>query len=109
MYVFTNWDEFYLVPIALLIFLYSPIALRWYDASAGNYDVGMLQKIFFVIVIILVGNGFSYFLTWLNSRASYNRLDTDNPNLTEWQKELLARCKWLGYFLAFILLMAWMK
>ena len=33
------------IPLAILIFWFSPVALRWLDPTAGVYDAGVLQSL----------------------------------------------------------------
>jgi hypothetical protein len=104
-----KWDEVWSIPLAAVLFLWSPRLFRWYDETSGSYDVGILQRLFLALIIIIFANGLAYLLTWLNSKEAYKRLDVDNPNLTEWQKESLARVRFYVYFLGYMLLVAMLK
>ena len=64
-----KWHELLSIPIALVLWYLSPTFLRWMDPTAATFDSGILQKILFAVVALLVGNG----VVWLVLKLTWPR------------------------------------
>ena len=42
---FSSWPNIVAAIVAILVFLLSPIFVRWYDPTAGVFDAGYLQAV----------------------------------------------------------------
>ncbi|HMQ77119.1 MAG TPA: hypothetical protein PKE21_13820 [Flavobacteriales bacterium] len=75
-----NWQELIGLPIALVLFFASGVALRVLEPRSALYDAGVLQGIAVVLVHLLVANSLARFATrvnlaWFYEGKSYNRND----------------------------------
>ena len=104
-----EWKEELLgIPVALLIFFFSPVVLRWIDPTAGAYDAGVLQIIIYATVALLIFNG----LSWMGIKLVFpevfhyfqNKFKTDFDKLTEWQKVKIAFFTWAFLFACLVFL-----
>jgi len=100
------WNEFLSIPLALLLWFYSPTLLRLFDPTAGVYDSAVLQQIIFAIIAVLIFHGLAWFLLKLTFPEIYRFLDDDFEehfsNLQKWQKLKLSLLLFSLYFLAFV-------
>lgn len=68
-----NWNESIMFIVGILFFVVWPTVYRWFDATAGAFDAGILHTIptaFLVCQFIL-------FTSWLSYRMSF-------PSLHKW-------------------------
>nr|WP_213488817.1 hypothetical protein [Mucilaginibacter sp. Bleaf8] len=83
-------NEYLPLLIAVLLFYFSPYALRMLDPTAGTYDVGVLQVellavIYFCIVQAVVWMALK--VNWLPLRDYFeNEFANHFKNLSPWQK-----------------------
>lgn len=111
-----TWHEFISVPLAILLFWFSPYLLRLIDPTAASYDAGILQKLVIALIAVFLFNGFAWFMLKINFPQVYNYFDDffeKNLNhftssngvkpLDLWQKSKLTLSLFVLYFLAFLL------
>jgi len=100
------WNEFLSIPLALLLWFYSPTLLRMVDPTAAAYDSAVLQQVIFAIIAVLIFHGLAWFLLKLTFPEIYRFLDNDFgvffSNLQGWRKLKLALLLFSLYFLAFV-------
>lgn len=70
-----KWNELITIPIALLLWFFSPVLLHWIDPTAAVYDAGIFQTILFTIIQLLVYNGVIFLLIKLTFPGLYKFLD----------------------------------
>ena len=93
-------SEWFVLPMALLIWFYLPFVLRWIDPTAGSHDIGMLQTPFLGLIFLFIGVFGVMLLVRVSFFAIYKSFDSYWTNdLTEWQRRLLAY-----FFIAVLLL-----
>lgn len=98
-------SEWFILPIAIVIYYLIPYLLRLMDPTAGAYDIGVLQAPFLAIVILYIG----VFAVWLGLRISvpevYRTLDQyllHVKTLNEWQRGKFA----LSFFAVLVICFA---
>ncbi|WP_143084013.1 hypothetical protein [Flexibacter flexilis] len=102
------WPEILGLPMALLVFFISPLALRKTDPTAIVYDVGILQIILFALIAMLSLNS----LVWLGIRLNFRTLfhyyveqfQCDFINLKPVQRICVLLSVYFGLLIAFVLL-----
>lgn len=101
-----TWNEFLSIPLALLLWFYSPTLLRMVDPTAAAYDSAVLQQVIFAIIAVLIFHGMAWFLLKLTFPEIYRFLDRDFgvyfTNLQGWRKLKLSLLLFSLYFLAFV-------
>lgn len=106
-----KWNEYISIPLAILIWMLSPIFLHWVDPTASLYDAGIFQVIIFTIIQFLIYHG----VVWIMIKASwpgiYHFLDDVleekilvNGSLTPWQKCMMVLWIFTLYFVSIIML-----
>lgn len=84
---FSSWANLLTFAIAVLLFLVSPVLIRWYDPTAGIFDVGFLQAIILAAVFTF-SEGFFGWVLWQLIFASLDRATQDKDsnwgNLDKW-------------------------
>lgn len=70
-----KWHELISIPIAVVLWIFSPIFLRWIDPTAATFDAGVLQKILFAVIALFVCNGVVWLLIKLTFPRAYKFLD----------------------------------
>jgi hypothetical protein len=107
--VLKEWrEEFFSIPLALIIFGLSPYFLRWIDPTAGTYDAGIFQIIIFATVSLLLYNG----LAWMGVKQVFpetfdyfqNGFKIDFKALEPWQKIKVSLFIWGLLLASFIIL-----
>ena len=73
-----DWNEFWGIPLAVILFALSPYVFRLYDNTAGEYDLSVLQALLFALVAFLFVKG----VTWLLLRMDF-------PNLYKFLDDVL--------------------
>lgn len=68
-------NEYWGIPLAGVLFFFSPLLFRGLDKSAGAYDVGLLQALFFGLVAFLFIKGCVWLLLRLDFPNVYKYLD----------------------------------
>jgi hypothetical protein len=108
--IYAEWrEEFFSIPLALIIFFASPFMLRAVDPTAGVYDSGVLQIILFATICLLVFNG----LAWMGVKQVFpeifqyfqNAFKIDFKSLEPWQKIKISLFIW-ALFLAFFVFLS---
>lgn len=106
--ILTWKEELFSIPLALLIYFFSPYALRWIDPTAGTYDAGIFQIIIFGTVSLLIYNG----LAWMGVKQVFpevfsyfqNTFKKDFQSLQSCQKIVISLCIWGFLLVSFIFL-----
>jgi hypothetical protein len=75
MTLFRRWNEFMVLPLALLLFIYSPSLLRMIDPTAAAFDLGVLQVILLGIIKVLFASGFAFLMLKFSFPSLYRVLD----------------------------------
>ncbi len=70
-----NWNEFYTIPLGLLLFIGTPRALRLIDGTAGSYDLSVLQPVAYAIATVSIIKGCAWWLFKLDFPQAYRWLD----------------------------------
>jgi hypothetical protein len=103
---FKLWTEIWSIPLGLLLFWYSPHIIRFVDPTAGVFDLGILHKLLYAVVAILLGNGIAFLgikfnfpsvFEFYKSESEPSAFD-DFKSITPWQ-----RLKLLAFLYALIL------
>lgn len=95
-----EWHEIVTIPIAVLLWYFSPSILRLMDPTVATYDAGIFQVLLFATISFL----FLFGIVWLYIKISFPGVfkffvklddvymnDEDPKNkLTVWQKSLIA-------------------
>ncbi len=68
-------NEFWGIPLGLLLFLLTPPLLRLVDPTAGAFDVGVLQSVSFALAAFLLLKGAAWLLLYLDFPEVYRWLD----------------------------------
>ena len=76
--------------IAVLLFLVSPVLIRWYDPTAGVFDAGFLQAIVLAAVFTF-SEGFFGWVLWQLIFASLDRKTQNNESNWGWLDEATAK------------------
>jgi len=87
---FKRYNELYLLPLAILLWLVSPVLFHQVDDTAATYDVAVFQKIIFGLIVF----SFCTFNVWIVLRLTFPQVfkylteyfDTEFSNLTPEQK-----------------------
>jgi hypothetical protein len=96
------------IPLAILIFWFSPVALRWLDPTAGIYDAGVLQSLSVAAIYVLCINTaawlgvrvvFPFVFNYFNNPLGFN---LDYKALDEWQKIRLSLCLYCFFVAAYL-------
>jgi len=111
-----DWSEVITIPLAIVLWKFSPTLLRWLDPTAGTYDAGVFQILIWATVALLYVSG----VVWLVLKLSFpgifkffTKLDDDlifdknideKNKLTTWQKTLSALFLLFIFFLSMVLL-----
>ncbi len=107
--IFKEWkEEFFSIPLSLIIFFISPYFLRWLDPTTGTYDAGIFQIIIFATISLLMYNG----LTWMGIKQVFpeiftyfqDKFKTDFQQLEPWQKIKISLFIWAFFLLCFVFL-----
>ena len=101
-----NYNEWFSIPIAIIIFAFSPKLLRLFDPTAAAYDAGILHGIALSAIVLLCASGIAWFLFKLNFPTLYTYWD-DEAELDSINKPnrrvgiLLSFGIYFGYILIF--------
>jgi len=106
-----KWNEYITIPIAILLWYFSPVFLHWIDPTAATYDSGIFQIILFSTIQLLFYNGIVWLVLKWTWPGIYNFLDTileekilGNGSITQWEKCKLVIMIFAIYFIGIILL-----
>lgn len=83
---FSSWANLLTLVIATIIFLASPVLIRWYDPTAGVFDAGYLQAIFLAAVFTF-SEGFVGWVLWQLIFASLDRKTQTKESNWGWLDE----------------------
>ena len=88
-----SWHEYITIPVALMLWYFSPALLRIMDPTAATYDSGVLQVILFTIIQFLFYNAVAWIVFKLTFPKMYRMLDDEienkvlnNGSITMWEK-----------------------
>jgi hypothetical protein len=109
-----DWHELITLPIAMLLWVYSPTFLRWIDPTAASYDAGIFQIILFAIIELMVFNAVVWIIIKLTFPDVYKYLDefleknlkykSSDQQISIWEKSKLVLWLFTLYFAAIVLL-----
>ena len=74
-------NEFWGIPLGVLLFLGCPVFLRIIDASAGSYDPVLLQSLLYGIAAFMFIKGVVWLVLWMDFPALYHYLDAEVDQL----------------------------
>jgi len=83
---FSSWANLLTFAIAVLLFLVSPVVIRWYDPTAGVFDAGFLQAIVLAAVFTF-SEGFFGWVLWQLIFASLDRATQGKGSNWGWLDE----------------------
>ncbi len=88
-----NWNEVLTIPIALILWYFSPVLLRMVDPTAATFDYGIFQLILFTIIQFLIYHGVAWLVFKWTWPKMYKFLDNTlesvifgNGAITVWEK-----------------------
>lgn len=103
--IYREWNELFLLPVALAIFFLAPYVIQLLDPGAGTYDSGVLQSVILATVALYVGKTVVWLALKIGSPGIYSTLNrfllTNKNRITIWQSGIFS----LLYFS--ILLLSW--
>lgn len=100
-----NWNELVVIPIAIVLWLYSDSLLRWMDPTSATFDSGIMQIYLFAIIGLLFFSGFSWLYLKLNWPLAYEYLSTEfEDDLWSLEPKYRSALFLFLFFLPFILL-----
>ena len=68
-------NEFWGIPLGLLLFWAAPPLLRLIDSTAGTFDLGILHALLWGVAAFMVVKGVVWLLLWLDFPELYHWLD----------------------------------
>ena len=80
---FSSWPNLLTFGLAVLLFLVSPVVIRWYDPTAGVFDAGFLQAIVLAAVFTFSEAFFGWVL-WQLIFASLDRATQSKDSNWGW-------------------------
>ena len=75
-----RFNEFLGIPIALIIFYFSPYVLRRFDPTAAALDAGYLHVIALGLVKVFIASPLAWLMLWMSFPRFYRYLDDDAEN-----------------------------
>lgn len=97
-------NELIAVPVAIVLFLLSPLLLRWIDPTAGVYDVGVFQIILLAVVTLLILSAIVWLMLWMGWRTVFDYFQNDFRHefstLQPWDRVRIASAFFLAYLLS---------
>lgn len=106
-----SWHEYVTIPVALILFYFSPSLLRLIDPTAATYDAGVLQVIIFTIIQFLIYNAVAWIVFKLTFPKMYKMLDDEIENkvlnngaITMWEKIKIVLWVFSLYLICIVLL-----
>lgn len=108
--ILKEWkEEFWSIPLAILLFFISPSLLRLVDPTAGVYDAGVFQIALFAIICLLIFNG----IAWGGVKVVFPEVfeylqqkfkQEFNNELTAWERAKLSVFVFSLFLVALVLL-----
>lgn len=71
----SKWNEFITIPLALVLWYFSPLLLRWFDPTSATYDYGVFQIIIFTIIQFFFYTGVVWIYLKIAFPQMYKHLD----------------------------------
>ncbi|HUW07859.1 MAG TPA: hypothetical protein VMW01_16555 [Williamwhitmania sp.] len=119
-----NWNEILTIPLALVLWYFSPMLLRMMDPVAATFDTGILQVYLLAAIGLFFFNGVAWLLIKLSFPGIYKWVDkefeghvagnksipgtvteqTRMLNLTTYQKCAISLFLFALYFIALVVL-----
>lgn len=78
--ILDEYNEFLIMPIVFVALILSPVFLRWFDPTAGAFDIGILQS----VLVMAFGSAAVFSLSWIEYKLSW-------PLLAKWADDVLER------------------
>jgi len=94
----TKWNELLTIPLALILWYFSPQILRWFDPTAATYDYGVFQIVLFTIIQFFIYTGITWVYLKITFPKVYKYLDdvmtakfgindtNEKNNLSQWER-----------------------
>lgn len=105
--LFKSWGEYVLLIVAVVLFLVSPYIFRWYDPTAGSFDIGVLQVNITSIISLCLFSCVSWAMLkilWPDIRCFFeDEFGKNFKSLTPWQK--IATSLFVYFFIVLALVM----
>ena len=93
----SSWRNLLTAVIALLVYLLLPVAIRWYDPTAGMFDAGYLQWVG-LATFVTFWAGFVGWVLWQLLFATLDKATAGTLgewiNLERWFSEMSSAQKW---------------
>ena len=70
-----EWNEFWGIPLGLLLFALSPRLLSWIEPTAGSYDIVILQPLLYSVAALWFLKGMCWLLLRFDFPVVYRWLD----------------------------------
>jgi hypothetical protein len=106
-----KWNEILTIPVALILWYFSPELLRLIDPTAATFDYGIFQIILFTIIQFLIYHGVAFLLFKWSWPKMYDFLDntlegivSGNGSITIWEKIKLVLWIFTLYLVSLVLL-----
>lgn len=72
-----NYNEWLLIPLAVLLFLKFSTLVYYFDQEAGSFDTGYLHALIFGLVCVLFASGTAWLMLWLSFPDLYKFWDDE--------------------------------
>ena len=106
-----SWHEYVTIPVALVLWYFSPKLLQLIDPTAATYDAGVFQVIIFTIIQFLIYNAVAWVVFKLTFPKMYKMLDDEiehkvmnNGAITMWEKIKIVLWVFSLYLISIVLL-----
>jgi len=106
----TKWSELVTIPIALTLWYFSDVFVRWLDPTSATYDAGIFQVILFAIIQFFILSGVIWIYMKITFPKTYKYLDDalgnnlEKNNMTQWEKSKVVLWLFSLLLLAIVLL-----
>ncbi len=82
-----EWNEFWGIPLGLLMFALSPRLLSWIEPTAGSYDIAILQPLLYAVAGLWFLKGMCWLLLRFDFPVVYRWLDNKlGEEFAKWPK-----------------------
>jgi Na+/phosphate symporter len=106
-----SWHEYVTIPVAFVLWYFSPKLLQLIDPTSATYDAGVFQVIIFTIIQFLIYNAVAWIVFKLTFPKMYKMLDDEIENkvlnngaITMWEKIKIVLWVFSLYLISIVLL-----
>lgn len=100
--IIASWQGLMAGIIALVLYLFLPTIIRWYDPTAGTFDAGYLQW-YGLAVVLYFG---SIFFAWVGFQIAFPSIDkAADKGISKWFNEMSPSSRWWATQVAFFLML----